>query len=713
MDLPLGALGFWRVILDEAQLVSQSTSRAAVVCSDLWRRHAWVATGTPINAKIDELHGLLAFLGTAPFHEDPTFQQLLLKPYKEREPSALYKMRTLFRALCLRRSKKDPSIASQIAIPPLSWETRLLTFSGPERAVYACAAEQLRRSHAAFRRASASRTSKSRARARLLGQLNGDLTRCRACVCARALACGCLLPLGINICVCPCTPYIHRVSTHTHTHTHTHTRLRQVACHPSVVNEERLAARAQAPAHSSDGVRLPQTVVLARLIARAAAERDFARAALLKARVKLYVAEQRASRGKAVPPSGDPAEVMQEIEECEAASQREADKEPDRDAAKSLRSNAQRWQKLREELRDLLVDKQEGMSKCGADADVASDTTPESVAGSRGKRKAGDGDASDGRAGKKSKMRSLEAEPSSSLIVEYASKAVVKADAQHRQKLQAWSYLFGKRSAAPSAAGRGDKEEDEDMDDDEDGGARGKAKECLVETCPICLDERGAGGNSWSITACGHAGCFECMTGWLSDRKTCPICKQMITTQGLFEVEDDAPEEVLAAASSSSAVAARERADDGFKDAVEEYGTKIAVLVQELGAVHAKGGKAVVFSAWTRLLNLAGSALSAHGIPTASLVGSSAAKRQALEAFSADASILLVGTQKHTDACTYTGCLCTYATYVQYKLTCGMNAHADTTFWWSLGSGWWRCGRPDSDASHSRLFAGAGASAWD
>ena len=47
MDMPLGALGFWRIILDEAQLVSQTTSRAALMCSDLWRRHAWVATGSP------------------------------------------------------------------------------------------------------------------------------------------------------------------------------------------------------------------------------------------------------------------------------------------------------------------------------------------------------------------------------------------------------------------------------------------------------------------------------------------------------------------------------------------------------------------------------------------------------------------------------------------------------------------------------------------
>lgn len=50
--MPLGALGFWRVILDEAQLVSKETSKAAVICSEIWRRHAWIATGTPINAKV-------------------------------------------------------------------------------------------------------------------------------------------------------------------------------------------------------------------------------------------------------------------------------------------------------------------------------------------------------------------------------------------------------------------------------------------------------------------------------------------------------------------------------------------------------------------------------------------------------------------------------------------------------------------------------------
>ncbi|EGB11669.1 hypothetical protein AURANDRAFT_15768, partial [Aureococcus anophagefferens] len=73
LSTPLGAVGFWRVVLDEAQLVCQTTSKAALMCSAILRRHAWVVTGTPINRSPDELHGLLAFLGVAPLSDKHVF----------------------------------------------------------------------------------------------------------------------------------------------------------------------------------------------------------------------------------------------------------------------------------------------------------------------------------------------------------------------------------------------------------------------------------------------------------------------------------------------------------------------------------------------------------------------------------------------------------------------------------------------------------------
>eukprot|EP00854_Cymbomonas_tetramitiformis_P011773 gene11773-13897_t len=59
---PLLQFGFWRVVLDEAQLVASSSSVAAQIASELWRRHAWVVTGTPISSRLDEMKGLLHFL---------------------------------------------------------------------------------------------------------------------------------------------------------------------------------------------------------------------------------------------------------------------------------------------------------------------------------------------------------------------------------------------------------------------------------------------------------------------------------------------------------------------------------------------------------------------------------------------------------------------------------------------------------------------------
>ncbi len=43
------------MVLDEAQLVAQSSSVAAQMTSALWRRHAWVVTGTPITSRVDEI----------------------------------------------------------------------------------------------------------------------------------------------------------------------------------------------------------------------------------------------------------------------------------------------------------------------------------------------------------------------------------------------------------------------------------------------------------------------------------------------------------------------------------------------------------------------------------------------------------------------------------------------------------------------------------
>lgn len=51
----LTLFSFWRVILDEAQLVHNINSIASLAANSLMRRHAWVMTGTPVSAKLSDL----------------------------------------------------------------------------------------------------------------------------------------------------------------------------------------------------------------------------------------------------------------------------------------------------------------------------------------------------------------------------------------------------------------------------------------------------------------------------------------------------------------------------------------------------------------------------------------------------------------------------------------------------------------------------------
>ena len=104
-DSVLSRFGFWRIMLDEAQLVAQSNSVAAVVASSLWRRHAWVVTGTPISSSVDELQGLCEFLALEPFHHNKSWNNLVRNPFQQKSFSGLLTMRGLVRGVMLRRTK--------------------------------------------------------------------------------------------------------------------------------------------------------------------------------------------------------------------------------------------------------------------------------------------------------------------------------------------------------------------------------------------------------------------------------------------------------------------------------------------------------------------------------------------------------------------------------------------------------------------------------
>ncbi|KAI9839654.1 MAG: hypothetical protein M1819_002280 [Sarea resinae] len=64
---PLVQISWWRVCLDEAQMVESGVSNAATVAKLIPRCNAWAVSGTPVRKDVKDLLGLLIFLRYEPF----------------------------------------------------------------------------------------------------------------------------------------------------------------------------------------------------------------------------------------------------------------------------------------------------------------------------------------------------------------------------------------------------------------------------------------------------------------------------------------------------------------------------------------------------------------------------------------------------------------------------------------------------------------------
>lgn len=74
---PLLFVNWWRVCLDEAQMVSSVVTKPAKLVAQLQATHRWGVTGTPIQKSIDDLYGLICFLGCSPFDEREKWMELV------------------------------------------------------------------------------------------------------------------------------------------------------------------------------------------------------------------------------------------------------------------------------------------------------------------------------------------------------------------------------------------------------------------------------------------------------------------------------------------------------------------------------------------------------------------------------------------------------------------------------------------------------------
>ncbi|KAI4721854.1 hypothetical protein E4T48_01867 [Aureobasidium sp. EXF-10727] len=124
---PLVQMHWWRVCLDEAQMVESGVSAAAQVASLLPRENAWAISGTPLKKDVQDLFGLLVFLRYQPFCDSSAIWNRLIHQYGD-----LFK--TLFGRITLRHTKDQ--VRHELRLPPQRRVVLTLPFTQIEEQNY-------------------------------------------------------------------------------------------------------------------------------------------------------------------------------------------------------------------------------------------------------------------------------------------------------------------------------------------------------------------------------------------------------------------------------------------------------------------------------------------------------------------------------------------------------------------------------------------------
>lgn len=123
---PLVGLSWWRVCLDEAQMIESGVSNAATVARLIPRVNAWAVSGTPVKKDVKDLHGLLIFLRYFPFSDARVWQRMLTG-----DPAPLIQ---LFGQIAMRHSKI--AVRDELGIPPQKRIVVTVPFTAIEESNY-------------------------------------------------------------------------------------------------------------------------------------------------------------------------------------------------------------------------------------------------------------------------------------------------------------------------------------------------------------------------------------------------------------------------------------------------------------------------------------------------------------------------------------------------------------------------------------------------
>ncbi|KAK4631128.1 DNA repair protein RAD5 [Fulvia fulva] len=130
---------YWRIILDEAHMIKNRSSKTAKACYELAATHRWVLTGTPIVNRLEDLFSLVRFLRVEPWSNFSFWKTFITAPFEKGEfVRALDVVQTVLEPLVLRRTKdmKTPDGEALVPLPPKTINVEKVKLSGLEDDVY-------------------------------------------------------------------------------------------------------------------------------------------------------------------------------------------------------------------------------------------------------------------------------------------------------------------------------------------------------------------------------------------------------------------------------------------------------------------------------------------------------------------------------------------------------------------------------------------------
>ncbi|OCB87871.1 hypothetical protein A7U60_g5006 [Sanghuangporus baumii] len=135
---PLQSVYWFRVVLDEAHSIKETSTVASRASCDLQADRRLCLTGTPVQNKLDDVYALIKFLRLNPFEDKNVWQEFIGVPVKFGQPIGVARLQTVMKSITLRRTKESKAENGRtiLNLPPRRDELRLLKFDEEEQRVY-------------------------------------------------------------------------------------------------------------------------------------------------------------------------------------------------------------------------------------------------------------------------------------------------------------------------------------------------------------------------------------------------------------------------------------------------------------------------------------------------------------------------------------------------------------------------------------------------